>query len=82
MPVDDHPIHPSTQKDASFRYGCNNRRPFASGYYAPNRVYGYDGLYSIELRWIKFAMSRDCKFDLADSHVGCTGCRHANVPHP
>lgn len=81
-PVEDHPVHESTKIDSSFRYGCHNRRGFSSGYYAPNRVYGYDGLYSIELRWIKFAMSTDCKFDLSDRDPGCEGCRHKNVPHP
>ena len=75
-PVEDHPIHPSTQKGADFRYGCHNRRPFSSGYYAPHRVYGFDGLFTVELKWIPFAMSRDCKFDMPND-PGCEGCRHA-----
>ena len=75
MPVDDHPIHPSTQIDAGKRYGCWNHRPFASGYYAPNRVHGFEGRFSVELKWIAHAMSRECRYDQLED-PRCIGCRY------
>lgn len=78
MPVLDHPVHEKTRVGADFKYRCNNRRHFASGYYAPERVYGFDGLFTVELRWIPHRMSTECRYDLPATDPGCTGCKHAN----
>lgn len=83
-PVDDHPIHPCTQKGADFRYGCWNRGEYESGYYAPNRVYGFDGTFTVELKWIKYDMSRECitaKTGQAASDPNCEGCRRRLTLH-
>lgn len=79
MPVDDHPIHPSTQKGDDFRYGCwNGDREFL-GYTAPNRqldlVTGEFVLYAL---WIDHKMSRDCRFDMSDTDPNCRGCKHVS----
>ena len=80
MPVDDHPVHESTKIDSSFRYGCNNRKRPSGGYYAPNRVYGFDGAFTVELKWIRFRLSEPCQFDLAETDPGCADCRHKKNP--
>ena len=74
MPVDDHPIHPTTQKGSDFRYGCNNSKEKASGYYAPDRVYRPDGTFHIVQTLIK---SEWIKYDSCPAyhdHIGCTDC--------
>lgn len=78
MPVEDHPVHPSTRKGADFRYGCWNRGEYASGYYAPNRVYGFDGAFSVELKWVRYTMSTPCitaQTGWAGSDPNCEGCK-------
>lgn len=77
MPVEDHPIHPSTQKGADFRYGCHDRKPFAQSYYAPNRQAGTNGhqpTFWIERVRVEFRMRRDCRYDLAKTDPACAGC--------
>lgn len=85
MPVDDHPIHPSTQKGKDFRYGCWNRKPFADGYTAPN---GYAEIMDdvrgwwdarIKLTFIPHAMSKECKYDLSHKDAACEGCKHKMI---
>ena len=76
-PVDDHPIHPSTQKGDGYRYGCHNH-PSRKGaaYYAPNRRYLPDGRFVIELvriatEWIDYD-----RCPAGSEHPFCDGCRH------
>lgn len=84
MPVEDHPIHPSTQKGADFRYGCWNRDEYAESYYAPNRragANGYQPTFWMERVRIPFRMSRECmtaKIGLAVSDPNCDGCKRRN----
>lgn len=80
MPVDDHPIHPSTQKGKDFRYGCNNHKDRKGAhYYAPNRIYRPDGTYhlvleKIQTEWINYPVC-----PAHHEHIGCTDCRHAPI---
>lgn len=74
MPVDDHAVHPSTQKGPDFRYGCWNHAAYSEGYWAHpwNRKGG---------KWVKHVMSRDCRYDLSHQDYACEGCnrRFKNV---
>ena len=77
MPVDDHPIHPSTQKGADFRYGCWNRGEFTEAYSAPQRragANGYQPTFWMERIRIPFRMSRGCKYDMSNDDPNCAGC--------
>lgn len=79
MPVENHPVHEKTRIGADFRYGCHNRKDFASGYRAIDRVAGSNGYEAV---WhmcsvvIPFTMSRDCQYDLSASDAACEGCKH------
>ena len=81
MPVEDHEIHPSTQKGEDFRYGCFNRDAYADAYYAPQRFAGSDGykpVFRYEAVRIPFRMSRDCvtaRTGQAKSDPCCQGCK-------
>lgn len=69
MPVIDHPIHPSTQHGADYRYGCHNKpRPVAGALVTGSPAYGSQ-------QW-PFANSTECKHDLSVSDPNCTGCAH------
>lgn len=68
MPVEDHPIHPSTQKGADFRYGCWNHEPFAAGYIAHPWS---------RAKYVPHVMSTDCKYDIKDD-LNCEGCKHGH----
>ena len=89
MPVDDHPVHPSTQKGADFRYGCWNRKPFADAYLAPQRFvkpsmsdWSYRNFtcsnedFEIGTVYVMHAMSTDCRYDLSHKDQSCEGCQH------
>lgn len=90
MPVDDHPIHSSTQKGADFRYGCWNRKPLADAYMAPQRFAKPDESdfvirnftcsntdFEIGTVFVLHKMSTDCKYDMSDTDPNCKGCKHA-----
>lgn len=81
MPVIDHPIHPSTVKDDSFRYGCHTRpAKFKPFYWAPQRRYFPDGSFDMVSVRVPFRMSHDCHSDgengLGREDTGCSGCPH------
>lgn len=78
MPVIDHPIHPSTQKGKDFRYGCWNREPFTSGYFAPDRQMEETLEFSLQAKYVPHNMSTDCKYDLSHRDNNCKGCKHGN----
>lgn len=75
MPVDDHPIHESTRISADAVYGCYNRQPFASGYFAPDRRYKADGTFYIIQTRIQYQNSHDCRYDMADTDPRCNDCK-------
>lgn len=79
MPVDDHPIHPSTQKGADFRYGCwNGDREFL-GYAAPDRELNLlTGKYELNAVWIRHELSKECRYDLSHKDNNCNGCKHGS----
>lgn len=92
VPVDDHPIHPSTQKGADFRYGCWNREPFADAYMAPQRFakpnksdWSFRNFtcsnedFEIGTVFVFHKMSTDCKYDMSDTDPNCKGCKHRIV---
>ena len=74
MPVADHPVHEKTKQAEGHPYGCNNRKPFNQGYYAPDRVHRPDGAFYSVLTFIKYSMSRDCMYDMSDTDKQCAGC--------
>jgi hypothetical protein len=77
MPVDDHPIHPSTQKGADFRYGCWNGNRNFMGYPAPDRKLNLlTGNYDYVAVWIDYKLSKECRYDLSDKDRNCEGCTH------
>lgn len=71
-PVEDHPVHESTQIKADKPYGCwlEVRVTRADGYIAHpwNKRGG---------KFILFRMSRDCRYDLAGLDQRCRGCIRA-----
>ena len=82
MPVDDHPGHQKAKKSGSEPYGCINRAPFATGYFAPDRVYKPDGTYHTILRRVPHQTSVLCKYDLWHSDWGCVECKWAGGQVP
>lgn len=85
MPVDDHPVHPSTKKGPDFRYGCWNRGEYAESYYAPQRTAGTDGYkptFWLERVRIPFRMSRPCQYDLSATDWMCEGCKRRKSDGP
>ena len=81
MPVEDHPVHPSTKKGTDFRYGCWNRDEFSEAYYAMQRTSGTDGFkptWWLERVRIPFRMSRQCQYDLSANDKNCEGCKRRN----
>ena len=74
MPVPDHPIHPSTQHGAEFRYGCHSRTKRPAGYYVLVRVYRKKGGYDLRNRFVKDTSSRDCRYVFHDTDPACAGC--------
>lgn len=86
MPVEDHPVHPSTVQSADYRCGChsaNNPNRRASGYWAPDgyKVAQVEGAGERKvvlpvMRWIPHAMTTDCRHKVKPE-AGCTGCEYA-----
>ena len=78
MPVEDHPVHPSTQKGADFRYGCWNIERDSCGYWTSERVFRMDcrGETQVHIvpKWIPNVMSTDCRYDLSAADQNCAGC--------
>lgn len=79
MPVVDHPVHEKTKIDSDFRYGCHDRKPFAAGYCAKDRIYHGDGTFYEVLVYIKHAMTTDCRFDMYANDPACAGCQHGGA---
>ena len=80
-PVDDHPVHPSTIQKADAKYGCHNRAPYKSHYYAPDRIYRPDDTFYIVLKKVDYEMSIDCQYTktghqlaFVDGDPMCEGC--------
>lgn len=73
-PVEDHPIHELTVQKPGAKYGCHNRKPYASGYFAPNRVYNEDGTYFTVLKRIPFVMTKHCHNKPDVEEPMCEGC--------
>ena len=77
MPVDDHPVHPSTKKGQDYRYGCWNGSRDFYGYAAPDRVLNLlTGLYELKAVWIDHKLSKECRYDLFAKDPACAGCLH------
>lgn len=78
MPVDDHPIHPSTQVGKDFRYGCWNGNREFMGYAAPDRELNLlTGVYELKAVWIEHKLSKECQYD-KPLDPACEGCNHRN----
>ena len=82
MPVVDHPVHQSVKKTGKERNGCHNRKPYATGYFAPDRVYKDDGTYQTMLCRLPFKNSALCNYDLWHSDWGCLDCKWAGGQVP
>lgn len=76
MPVLDHEVHESVKIDSAARYGCHNRKPYGNGYFAPERLYRPDGSFYVIQSFIKYEMSRECRFDMSIKDPMCEGCKH------
>ena len=82
MPVDDHPVHPSTKVGPDWRYGCWNREEYTEAYSAPNRrsgANGYEPTFWMERVRIPFRMSRPCQYDLSATDWMCEGCKRRKL---
>lgn len=72
MPVEDHPVHPKTKIDNSFRYGCNNLKRERGTYLFREFVGG-----SIAVKFIQNRMSLDCQYDSSETDPACEDCKHS-----
>ena len=78
MPVEEHEVHEKVRISADKPYGCSNRKEFAKGYYAPDRVYRPDGTFHTILSWIPHATSTECRsFYLWSTDPRCSVCEAA-----
>lgn len=78
-PVDDHPVHEKTKIGSDFRYGCYNRKPFADGYYAKDRIYRGNGTFYEVLTYIKHVNTTECQYDRYATDPACAGCTHGGA---
>lgn len=79
MPVIDHPIHDRTREGPDARWGCHNRPEFAAGYWAPGGMvpaYAGSTQMHVQMVFVRHAMSRVCKNDIAETDPKCAGCNH------
>lgn len=76
MAVLDHPVHDKVRELAGTKYGCFNRKPYAEGYRAPDRIYRPDGTFYVTQSFIPMAMSRECRYDMSLTDVKCEECKH------
>ncbi len=74
-PVEDHPVHESTRIGADYRYGCNNVKRTATGYYAQDRQYHPNGTFTHIMRHIENVMSKECRYDYSSTDPACAGCK-------
>lgn len=74
MPVEDHPIHPSTRHGEGFRYGCNNDNAKPAGYYVLTRYYFNDGRYELRNEYIGNTASTACRNMSYDTDPACRDC--------
>lgn len=82
MPVDDHPVHPKTKRNADALNGCHNRAPYSTGYWVMVREYFSDGRFVMKEEWVPFRNSAVCKYDLWHSDWGCLECKWAGGQVP
>ena len=75
-PVLNHEVHESVRIDSTARYGCYNRKPYGNGYFAPERIHRPDGSFYLVQTFIKYQMSRECRFDMSLKDPMCEGCKH------
>lgn len=77
MPVEDHPVHPSTKIGKDWRYGCWNHPPRKGAkYLAPTREYHPGGHYEERKVWIATEWIDYDTCPAAHEHQGCTDCIH------
>lgn len=57
-------------------HGCHNHEPFKDGYYALNREYTEDGMFTIKTRLIKRVGTDACQYDQSSVDKACEGCTH------
>ena len=81
MPVEDHPIHPSTIQKSDAKYGCHNHDPYTAGYFAPDRSYRPDGTFYVILKRTPYVMTKECQYTktgyqlvFPDGDPMCEGC--------
>jgi hypothetical protein len=79
MPVIDHAVHPMTQFDDTYRYGCHSdRNPNRqrTGYYVKVRKYDGTGRYKLVDQYIPNTMSFLCRNDVRKTDPNCRECKH------
>lgn len=78
MPVEDHPVHPSTMRGADARYGCHDRPEYVSGYMSPDGLWpsGCSTHQHIKMRFVPHVMSTSCRYDMSLSDPKCHACKH------
>lgn len=75
MSVADTDSHPLTIRAASTPYGCSNGDRSADGYWAPARIYNPDGSFVMGSKFVKHAMSRECRYDRSLTDPRCADCK-------
>ena len=92
MPVEDHPVHPSTMVGDDHRYGCHDRKPFKAYYHAPGNLEYHSGAHGenapfhavINMVPIAHGMSWHCvtaAIGEARSDLNCRGCPWLEDPY-
>ena len=76
MPVLEHEVHAKVRQSAAARYGCHNRTRTKAGYFAPDRIYRFDGSYGDRQAFIPDLMSRECRYDHSLTDSKCEGCKN------
>lgn len=73
-PVLDHEVHVVTKIRADKPYGCHSRKGMANGYVALDRQYRHDGTFVVVQKFIPYALSNSCRYDLSTKDLRCDGC--------
>ncbi len=71
MPVEDHPVHPSTV--GSERYGACQTKQRQPGYFAHDTTY-HGRAPMRTLRWIEDRSTVACRYDMRADDPKCEGC--------
>jgi len=78
MPIEDCDPHELTIRSSLMPYGCKDR-VFKEGYWTLQRRFFEDGSFDLAPKFIKHAMSTECRYDRSLVDSRCNECQHRGL---